>query len=131
MRTRRKIVEDIDTDITPLIDVIFILLIFFMTTTVFKKDEAELLLKLPKAKDANTKKKKVRKLLIELSTKNLIVNGKKSSLKDLDNLSKKITNKSIPVELRVDKTLPYQEVVNILNVLHKNELGNLNLITGK
>ena len=39
--------EPLAPDITPLIDVVFILLIFFMVTSVFRKEEAALLLQLP------------------------------------------------------------------------------------
>ena len=40
--------EDVDLNITPLIDVVFLLLIFFMVTSTFKK-EAELTVDLPQA----------------------------------------------------------------------------------
>jgi biopolymer transport protein ExbD len=39
--------EALVPDMTPLIDVVFILLIFFIVTSVFKKEELALLLNLP------------------------------------------------------------------------------------
>ena len=67
---RRKQREDLVPELTPMIDVIFLLLIFFMVATVFKKDEAVLLLQLPKAKDATVSKSSKQKEI-------LMVNGKR------------------------------------------------------
>jgi biopolymer transport protein ExbD len=39
--------EPLSPDMTPLIDVVFLLLIFFLVSTSFKKDELALLLNLP------------------------------------------------------------------------------------
>ncbi|MCG2633635.1 MAG: biopolymer transporter ExbD [Gammaproteobacteria bacterium] len=51
MRFRPKTRENgVDPNLTPLIDVVFLLLIFFMVSSTFKQ-ESELLLDLPKAND--------------------------------------------------------------------------------
>ena len=39
--------EPLTPDLTPLIDVVFILLIFFIVSSVFKKEELALMLSLP------------------------------------------------------------------------------------
>lgn len=48
MRFRRQKIEDIQINLTPLIDVVFLLLIFFMVTTTFKQTN-ELTVDLPTA----------------------------------------------------------------------------------
>ena len=60
--------EDSDTDInlTPLIDVVFLLLIFFMVTTNFSR-EAEIKLKLPEASSAEQVGDKDNSLTIQIS----------------------------------------------------------------
>jgi len=60
--------EDSDTDInlTPLIDVVFLLLIFFMVTTTFSR-EAEIKLKLPEASSAEQVGDKDNSLTIQIS----------------------------------------------------------------
>ena len=51
MHFRSKVKDDgIDLNLTPLIDVVFLLLIFFMVSSTFK-EESELLLSLPEAND--------------------------------------------------------------------------------
>ena len=48
MNSLKKILEDIDeVDLTPMIDVTFLLLIYFMVTTMLKQPEAELSIQLP------------------------------------------------------------------------------------
>ncbi len=48
MDTFKKILDDVDeVDLTPMIDVTFLLLIYFMVTTMIKQPEAELSLELP------------------------------------------------------------------------------------
>jgi biopolymer transport protein ExbD len=48
MSALKKILDDIDeVDLTPMIDVTFLLLIYFMVTTMLKQPEAELSIQLP------------------------------------------------------------------------------------
>ena len=48
MDTFKKILDDVDeVDLTPMIDVTFLLLIYFMVTTMIKQPEAELSVILP------------------------------------------------------------------------------------
>ena len=48
MSALKKILQDVDeVDLTPMIDVTFLLLIYFMVTTMLKQPEAELSIQLP------------------------------------------------------------------------------------
>jgi biopolymer transport protein ExbD len=127
-RTRETAIPDI----TPLIDVVFILLIFFMVSTVFKKDELALMLKLPSAKDGtNTSKNVTEKVLIELTTDKIALNGKTTTLEDLEIFLKDLTNKKIPTSLRIDQEVKYSRVIKILDALKRHQLNNLSLVTIK
>ena len=54
MDTFKKILDDVDeVDLTPMIDVTFLLLIYFMVTTMIKQPEAELSIQLPKASSSD------------------------------------------------------------------------------
>jgi len=130
---RRKQREDLVPELTPMIDVIFLLLIFFMVATVFKKDEAVLLLQLPKAKDATVSKSSKQKenLVIELTPLALAVNGKKSNFSKFDTFCKRLKDRSIPIDLRVDKKVAYEKLIEVLNVLQKYKLSNLSLVTDR
>lgn len=120
--------EKLNTDLTPLIDVIFILLIFFIVTSVFKKDELALILDLPKS---NAKESQIeqREITIELSETKIAYKGKEIELNDLNLALTRITDKNKPVILRIDKNVKYEKVVKILDLLQEHRLNNLALIT--
>jgi len=56
---KRQRRESIAMDLTPLIDIVFLLLIFFLVTSSFKKEQLALLVKLPKAEQGAGSEKKV------------------------------------------------------------------------
>jgi len=127
---RRNRREQLSMDLTPLIDVVFLLLIFFLVTSVFKKDELALLLKLPKSEQGVGKEKKVEQLTIELSNDDLAVNGKKTSMEELPSTLKSAAKETL-VNLRVDGEVRYQRLVKVLDLLQLNKLENISLITDK
>lgn len=78
--------EALGLDLTPVIDVVFILLIFFIVTSVFKKEELALLLDLP---TSNAKEMEVKEgqIFIELGKDKLAIKGIEVSFDSLeDNL---------------------------------------------
>ena len=123
--------ESFSPDLTPLIDVVFLLLIFFMVSTVFKKDELALLLNLPSSNSEDAKESKTETINIELSKTEIALNGKKFDLTQLENNLKDVEKKETPVFLRVDEIVEYKRVVLILDLLKKHKLSNLSLITKK
>lgn len=117
---------------TPLIDVVFLLMIFFMVSTVFKKDELSLLLALPKASSGESAQAQEKTLLkVELSAEELAVGGEKVEFTELPARLGNVADKEQPVELRVDKDVRYERVVQVLDALKAAQLQNINLITEK
>ncbi len=116
-------------DITPLIDVVFLLLIFFMVSTVFKKSEVALLLNLPEVSDEQAQGTADKVITIEVSDDKMAYNGKALEEDELGAKLGLVTTKDIPIELRIDKDVKYEKVVKVLDQLKKNSLNNLSLIT--
>lgn len=127
---RRQRRESLAMDLTPLIDMVFLLLVFFLVTSTFKKDELALLLKLPKAQEGAGTEKKIDNLTIELSDEQVAVNGKKSSMEELP-ATLAASPKDILVNLRVDGEVKYTRLVKVLDLLQTNKLENISLITDK
>lgn len=122
--------ETIAPDLTPLIDVVFLLLIFFLVTSTFKKEELALLLNLPKSTDGKSSAKELKdRLIIELSKDKLAVNNEELALEAFDQKIQALADKTIPVVLRADNQVVYQRIVEILGILQKHKIPNLNLIT--
>lgn len=122
--------ESLGLDLTPVIDVIFILLIFFIVTSVFKKEELALILDLPtsNAKEMEVKQDQV---FIELNQNKLAIKGIEVSFESLEDNLKQIKDKNKPVIVKIDKKVEYQRVVKVLDLLQKYDLTNLALVTNE
>ena len=122
--------EPLGLDLTPVIDVVFILLIFFIVTSVFKKEELALMLDLPtsNAKEIQVKQEQI---FIELSVNKLAIKGIEVSFESLEDNLKSIKNKEESVIVRIDKKVPYERVVKVLDLLQKYSLNNLALVTNE
>ena len=127
---RRKPRETIAPDITPLIDVVFILLIFFIVSSVFKKEELALVLNLPSSK-AQELEVEPKEISLEISKDKLAIYGKEVSIEELDLKLAEIKDKKKNIIVRIDKDVIYERIVKVLDNLQKYELNNLSLVTKK
>jgi biopolymer transport protein ExbD len=120
--------EFLTPDITPLIDVVFILLIFFLVSSVFKKEELALVLDLPQseAKELEIEKKLIS---IEISPAQLAYMGKVVSFDELDSQLAGVKKRDQDIIVRIDKEVKYERVVKVLDILQKYSLNNLSLVT--
>ena len=122
--------ETLTPELTPLIDVVFLLLIFFMVSSVFKKEELALLLTLPKSDQGKGEQKIKEYLTIEVSGEKIAYEGKKISVEDLSSKLQGTDTKTL-INLRVDGDVKYLRLVSVLDVLQKHKLENVSLITEK
>ncbi|MDQ1326466.1 MAG: biopolymer transport protein ExbD [Campylobacterota bacterium] len=122
--------EPLQLEMTPLIDVVFILIIFFIVTSIFKKEELALLLNLP---SSNAQKLDIEeeRTTIELSEEQIAFGGKEVTLELLEEALKKITDKKRAIIIRIDEEVIYKRIVLVLDMLQKNGLHNLTLVTIK
>lgn len=122
--------ESLGLDLTPVIDVVFIILLFFIVTSVFKKEELALMLDLPtaSAKELNVDENQV---FIELSKNKLAIKGIEVSFTSLEDNIKAIEDKSQSIIVRIDKKVEYQRVIKVLDLLQKYEVTNLALVTNQ
>ena len=122
--------EALTFELTPLIDVVFLLLIFFLVSSVFKKEELALLLNLPKTAKGKKESTKVQNITVEMTKDEIAFNGKKVSVLELEQDLKNVDKKKM-VNLRVDGTVIYKRLVKVLDLLQKYKLENVSLITDK
>ncbi len=123
-KNRKKIVPNL----TPLIDVIFLLLIFFLVSSVFKQDKSALKLMLPEI-NSQENVKEVKNLFIELNNEQLAVNGEITTIEALKELAKNIENKSKPVSINIDEKTEYKKVSAVLDILQLNKLCNIQFVS--
>ena len=128
---RKKHREELLPDLTPLMDIMFLLLIFFIVTSVFRKDETVLSMALPKTEGEASKAIKGKSIVLELTKKDLAVNKKVVTLDEFSKLATRYKNPELNIDFRVDKDVVYDRIVKVLNILQKNNLTNLSLVTNK
>ncbi len=118
--------EPLTPDLTPIIDVVFLILIFFMVSSTFKKEELALLLTLPDVKSEAQQIKK-EDINIELGKNEVALKGKKVTFGELDISFTNVTDKQKAINVRIDKDVTYERVVKLLDLLNKHGLNNLAL----
>jgi len=142
MRMRKRESREVHLNLTPLIDVVFLLLLFFMVSTTFKKN-AELGIELPQAElnalqdaDANTVEividNKGEYFVKGAKLRNNDLNGLKSVLSNLiaENKNTKNINKNNNISLVIvgDKDAPHQAVVTAMDAAGQVGIHRLKIV---
>ena len=123
MRFRSEGEENFSLDLTPLVDVVFLLLIFFMVSTVFVDFKRKMDISLPSSK-SSAPNEVLESVKVELTAdKKIFLNGQKIKLEEfesaLSKISKKNKNSAI---IRADKNLPYGNVIKIMGLLQSAQI---------
>tara|TARA_A100001037_G_scaffold69745_3_gene62226 strand:+ start:12179 stop:12583 length:405 start_codon:yes stop_codon:yes gene_type:complete len=109
--------EDYSLQLTSLIDVVFLLLIFFMVSTTFVDFTRRLDIQLPEAKKSNEVFEK-KTILIEIGlAKKIHLNGKLVKLESMESLIRLLVKekiKSTTVTIKADKRIDYGFVIKVL-----------------
>lgn len=133
MNLRPKAREEIDLNLTPLIDVVFLLLIFFMVSTTFEKT-ASLKVDLPEA-SAQAALQPAEKIVLGIDEKGrYYINDRQlvnTQIKTLKLALMKVSgeNKEMPIILRADAKTPHQSVVRAMDAASQLGLTRLSIST--
>lgn len=125
--------EEIDLNLTPLIDVVFLLLIFFMVSTTFEQT-SKLKIDLPEA-SAKADQQADNKIVIGIDVKGrFYINDRQlvnTQIKTLKMALMKVAgdNKEIPIVLRADAKTPHQSVVTAMDAASQVGLTRLSIST--
>jgi biopolymer transport protein ExbD len=119
--------------LTPLIDVVFLLLIFFLVATRFAEEERELDVMLPEASEAQPLTSKPREMFINIDEEGrYFVTGKILTLAELDRVLKTawVNNPSRQsVVIRADKRCRWEFVVAAMNACNKAHIHDYRVTT--
>ena len=127
MRLKSKIKRDYEDDgLLPLVNIIFLLLIFFMIVGVIEKNILKDNLELPKVTLDKFENKDITKIFYD-GNKNIFLNDIPI---DINDLSKKIKTSEVKdVVLIADKSLLVSDINNILFELKQNQINNIKLLS--
>jgi biopolymer transport protein ExbD len=136
MNFRNKPREELDLNLTPLIDVVFLLLIFFMVSTTFER-ESEIAIALPEASDAPAEANN-NSIIITISSdqryfvnREEVVNRKLVSLRRaIQAAANNIKGKPILV-INADKATPHQAVILAMDAVRQLGYANLTFATAR
>lgn len=123
-RTKRRSLAT--PDLTPLIDVVFLLLIFFMLVTTFNKYTG-FNLELPKGEFSEIENSdKNYELIIDKDNKVFLSIDEKSEPIMLEEIPEKVKNIK-EISITADKDLKYQEIVNMIGILKNSGVEKVEL----
>ena len=118
--------------LTSMLDVIFLLLCFFVTVSVFSQWENEISIKLPSAETSDEPDRLPGEIIVNLAKDgSVIVNGKLLELADLQARLKKVAQfyPGQPVIIRADKELAYEKLVKVIDTCRAADIWNFSLAT--
>ncbi len=131
MRLPRRLVSQGTPNLIPLIDVVLMMVIFFLVATVFRVGPG-LALDLPKSTTAANVT--ITEMRITIAGEDEIWLGRdRATLASLDTLLKDRLKgkdlKTLRVVVEGGRDAPYQSVVSVLDVLRQNKVTGVNLMT--
>ena len=133
MKFRRRAQRDNSINLTPLIDVVFLLLIFFMVTTTFTR-ETRMLISLPEAEaDAMASEQTTLELLISKDG-SYAVNGKSLINRDIKTIMAALKDASagdnkMPLVITADALSTHQAVITAMDAAGRLGFETLNIAT--
>ena len=115
-----------------LMDVIFLLLCFFVTSSVFSQWETEISIALPTAKSSTVPGRMPGEIILNVAADgNVTVNGQKLSLAEVTERLTRIAKlyPGQPVVIRADKTTKYESLVSVIDACRTADVWNFSLAT--
>jgi len=130
---KRQAGEEVSVDLTPMIDVVFLLLIFFMVSTTFTK-ESHLEIDLPQS-SAEPAKPSVKEIEVivnaegeyAVNDRNLVNNQEETLKKAVQKLSE--GNTKIPFIITADAKTSHEDVVRVMDVAGQLGFVQLSITT--
>ena len=120
--------------IAPMVDIVFLLLIFFLVTWNFSRSETELDVKVPKAREGKETRRAVGEVIINVKTNGTVVmNRRQMNATELQDTLQKIASlyPDQAVILRGDENTDYRHVVEVLDICRRANIWNVAFATSR
>lgn len=117
-------------NLTPLVDVVFLLLIFFLTATTFQKDEVEMDLELPEATSGAPRGASDVLVIQVAKDGTLLADGRSVTLQALRQKLKAAAarNKDQKVSIRGDRRTQFGPVATVLDACRSAKLRSISIL---
>ncbi len=120
--------------IAPMIDIVFLLLIFFLVTWNFSRDETELDVQVPTAREGKESRRAVGEVILNVKADgSVIMNRRAMDLEELEAALTRIAElyPDQAVVLRGDVNTEYKSIVDVLDVCRGANIWNVAFATSK
>ncbi len=133
MKFQRSLKEEVSVNLTPLIDVIFLLLIFFMVTTTFSRN-TNILINLPEASGEAIEQQPFEIEILIAQNGTYSVNGRQLVNSQMETLMRVVAevsvgDNSIPIIITADANTTHQSVVTAMDAVAQLGFTSLNIAT--
>lgn len=120
--------------LTSMLDVIFLLLCFFVTASVFSQWESEISISLPSASSAETPGRLPGEVILNVAKDgSVVINARRLTLEDLGSRLRKVAEfyPGQPVVIRADGQTSYASLVSVIDTCRNAGVWNFSLATAQ
>ena len=132
MKFQTREPEKADFPLAPMVDVVFLLLIFFIATKQYSKSERELNISVPVAEEGADARQTVGEIILNVrESGEVVVDKTKMDKEQLYEKLKRIAavHKNQAIRIRGDGKVEYQKIVEVIDVCQKAGIPNISFAT--
>jgi len=118
--------------LAPMIDIVFLLLTFFIVTWQFSRAETDMRISVPSSQEGAEPQRTVNEIVINVDKDGEIgISGQALTRQQLQTRLEAIArvNKSQPIRMRGDAQASYQTIVEVLDIVSKAGIWNISFAT--
>ncbi len=119
--------------LAPMIDVVFLLLCFFVTSQIFAQWETEIDITLPTAQTGDNPQRLPGEVIVNIRADGeRVVNGQVLQPDELGGMLRRLAEMfpGQPVLIRADRATPYEHVIEVLDRCRQADIWNISFATG-
>jgi biopolymer transport protein ExbD len=132
MKFQKSQLEPAGMQLAPMIDIVFLLLIFFIVTWQFSRSETEMKISVPSSQEGADPKRVLGEIIVNVrASGEVVVEGQVMSQAQLKQKLSAIAkqHQNQPVRLRGDSKAEYQTIVEVIDTCQKAGIWNISFAT--
>jgi biopolymer transport protein ExbD len=132
MKFQTRQLEPAAMQLAPMIDIVFLLLIFFIVTWQFSRSETEMKISVPSSQEGADPKRVLGEIIVNVRvTGEVVVEGQVMTQAQLKQKLSAIArqHQNQPVRLRGDSKAEYQTIVEVIDTCQKAGIWNISFAT--
>ncbi|MFC7339225.1 ExbD/TolR family protein [Haloferula chungangensis] len=134
MKFQNREPKPAEMQMAPMIDIVFLLLIFFIVTWQFSRDEMDLKIAVPTSEEGADPQRVLGEIVLNVRADGSVsVWGETKTKASLAETLKAIAaqHKNQPVRVRGDSNTPFQQIVEVIDICQKSGIWNISFATQK